>query len=141
MTSHPSEIIHVNPVKHMPIIVQKYGGSSVSNVQRIKAVAARIVKAKRRGNKVVVVVSAMADTTDDLSALARQISADPPRREMDMLLTTGERISMALLAMAIHASGRKGGLLHRVAGGHHHRLQPHPGEDTGNKAGTLERFP
>ncbi len=91
----------------MPIIVQKYGGSSVSNVQRIKAVAARIVRAKRRGNKVVVVVSAMADTTDDLTALARQVSADPPRREMDMLLTTGERISMALLAMAIYAQGEK----------------------------------
>jgi aspartate kinase len=91
----------------MPIIVQKYGGSSVSNVQRIKAVAARIVRAKRQGNKVVVVVSAMADTTDDLTALARQISADPPRREMDMLLTTGERISMALLAMAIHELGEK----------------------------------
>jgi aspartate kinase len=91
----------------VPIIVQKYGGSSVSNVQRIKAVAARIVRTKRRGNKVVVVVSAMADTTDDLTALARQISNDPPRREMDMLLTTGERISMALLAMAIHALGEK----------------------------------
>ncbi|MDQ7798822.1 MAG: aspartate kinase [Candidatus Edwardsbacteria bacterium] len=91
----------------MPIIVQKYGGSSVSNVRRIKAVAARIVRAKRRGNKVVVVVSAMADTTDDLTALARQISSDPPRREMDMLLTTGERISMALLAMAIYELGEK----------------------------------
>jgi len=77
----------------------------VANAQRIKNVARRIVKTAKSGNQVVVVVSAMADTTDDLLTLARQITANPPRRELDMLLTAGERISMSLLSMAIHNLG------------------------------------
>ncbi|HEU0132765.1 MAG TPA: aspartate kinase [Mycobacteriales bacterium] len=85
----------------MALLVQKYGGSSVADAERIKRVAERIVQAKRAGDDVVVVVSAMGDTTDDLIDLARQVSPLPPGRELDMLLTAGERISMALLAMAI----------------------------------------
>ncbi|MDC0678392.1 MULTISPECIES: aspartate kinase [Sorangium] len=91
-----------------PIIVQKYGGSSVADVDRIGKVAERVVAAKRAGNDVVVVVSAMGKTTDGLLALARQAAsaaADPPRRELDMLLSTGERVSMALLSIAIQARG------------------------------------
>jgi aspartate kinase len=83
------------------LIVQKYGGSSVQDAERVKRVAERIVATKRAGNEVVVVVSAMGDTTDELLDLAQQISPVPPPRELDMLLTSGERISMALLAMAI----------------------------------------
>ena len=85
----------------MALVVQKYGGSSVADAERIKRVAERIVEAKRSGDDVVVVVSAMGDTTDDLISLAQQVSPLPGGREMDMLLTSGERISMALLAMAI----------------------------------------
>ena len=85
----------------MPLVVQKYGGTSVGDASRIRRVAERVVAARLAGNDVVVVVSAMGDSTDDLIALARRVSPDPPPREMDMLLTAGERISMALLAMAI----------------------------------------
>jgi aspartate kinase len=85
--------------------VQKYGGSSVADAERIKRVAERIVAARKAGNEVVVVVSAMGDTTDELIDLAHQVSPLPPGRELDMLLTAGERISMALLAMAIHNLG------------------------------------
>jgi aspartate kinase len=85
----------------MALVVQKYGGSSVGDAERIKRVAGRIVDARRAGNDVVVVVSAMGDTTDELMDLAQQVSPLPPPRELDMLLTSGERISMALLAMAI----------------------------------------
>jgi aspartate kinase len=85
--------------------VQKYGGSSVADAERIKRVAERIVATKRAGNDVVVVVSAMGDTTDELIDLARQIVPVPAGREFDMLLTAGERISMALLAMAISTQG------------------------------------
>ncbi|MDQ1709471.1 MAG: aspartate kinase, partial [Frankiaceae bacterium] len=85
----------------MALVVQKYGGSSVANADRINRVAERNVATKREGNDVVVVVSAMGDTTDELIALANQVSPLPPPREMDMLLTSGERISMAVLAMAI----------------------------------------
>lgn len=87
------------------IIVQKYGGSSVANVKKIKNVARRIVNTKRKGNDVVVVVSAPGDTTDELIELANKISKLPSRREMDMLLSTGEQMSVALLAMAIHEMG------------------------------------
>jgi aspartate kinase len=83
------------------LVVQKYGGSSVADADGIKRVATRIVDTKRAGHDVVVVVSAMGDTTDDLRDLAQQVSPLPPPRELDMLLTAGERISMALLAMAI----------------------------------------
>jgi aspartate kinase len=87
----------------MSIIVQKYGGSSVSDVARIKKVADRVAAAKAAGKDVVVVVSAMGDTTDDLLKLAAQVTDSPARRELDMLLTAGERISMALLSMALNA--------------------------------------
>jgi len=83
------------------LVVQKYGGSSVTDAESIKRVARRIVETRKAGNEVCVVVSAMGDTTDDLLDLAQQVSPLPPGREMDMLLTAGERISMALLAMAI----------------------------------------
>src|ERR1700754_1715300 len=87
------------------LVVQKYGGSSVSDAERIKRVAERIVANRKAGDDVVVVVSAMGDTTDELMELANQVSPLPPGRELDMLLTSGERISMALLAMAIHNLG------------------------------------
>jgi len=87
------------------LVVQKYGGSSVADAERIKRVAERIVATRRAGNDVVVVVSAMGDTTDELIDLAKQIVPVPAGREFDMLLTAGERISMALLAMAIHSLG------------------------------------
>ncbi|WP_210508540.1 aspartate kinase [Naasia sp. SYSU D00057] len=89
----------------MSLIVQKYGGSSVSDAESIKRVAKRIVATRRAGNDVVVAVSAMGDTTDDLLDLAHQVAPIPEPRELDMLLTAGERISMALLAMAIENLG------------------------------------
>jgi aspartate kinase len=89
------------------LVVQKYGGSSVADAERIKRVAERIVATRRSGNDVVVVVSAMGDTTDELIDLAEQIVPVPSGREFDMLLTAGERISMALLAMAINSLGYK----------------------------------
>jgi aspartate kinase len=89
----------------MPIVVQKYGGSSVADVTRIQQVAERIMRTKAAGYDVAVVVSAMGDTTDELLALARKVSANPDRRELDMLLSAGERISMALLSMAIRERG------------------------------------
>ena len=89
----------------MALIVQKYGGSSVADAERIKRVSDRIVATRKAGNDVVVVVSAMGDTTDKLLDLAHQVTPLPPGRELDMLLTAGERISMALLAMAIHNLG------------------------------------
>jgi len=91
----------------MPIVVQKYGGSSVADVERLRRVAARIVDTARSGKQVCVVVSAMGDTTDELIGLARKLSAAPPRREMDMLVSCGERISMALLSMAIAELGQE----------------------------------
>jgi aspartate kinase len=89
------------------LVVQKYGGSSVSDAVRIRAVAQRIVATRAAGNDVCVVVSAMGDSTDELLDLAQQISAEPPGRELDMLLTAGERISMALLAIAIAELGHE----------------------------------
>ncbi len=91
----------------MALIVQKYGGSSVADAESIKRVAKRISEARKAGHDVVVVVSAMGDTTDELIDLARQITPIPPSREMDILLTAGERISMSLLAMAINNLGVK----------------------------------
>jgi aspartate kinase len=87
------------------LIVQKYGGTSVANAERIFNVARRVIKAYESGNSVVVVVSAQGDTTDDLIAKAAQINENPSKREMDMLLSTGEQISIALLAMAIEKLG------------------------------------
>ncbi|NLO89854.1 MAG: aspartate kinase [Clostridia bacterium] len=89
----------------MGIVVQKYGGTSVGDPEKIKRVAKRIVEYRKAGNMVVAVVSAMGDTTDKLIELAKQITDAPPDREMDMLLSTGEQISIALLAMAIKSMG------------------------------------
>lgn len=91
----------------MALIVQKYGGSSVADTDSIKRVARRIIETKRKGNDVAVVVSAMGDTTDELIDQANEIDTQPPARELDMLMTAGERISMSLLAMAIHAQGER----------------------------------
>ncbi|MCZ1008526.1 MULTISPECIES: aspartate kinase [Streptomyces] len=91
----------------MGLVVQKYGGSSVADAEGIKRVAKRVVEAKKNGNQVVVVVSAMGDTTDELIDLAQEVSPIPSGREFDMLLTAGERISMALLAMAIKNLGHE----------------------------------
>lgn len=89
------------------LVVQKYGGTSVANIERIKAVAERVVKAARQGNKVAVVVSAMAGETDKLINLAHDISPNPSEREMDLLLSSGERVTSALTAIAIEALGQK----------------------------------
>src|SRR6202047_2432262 len=89
----------------MSIVVQKYGGSSVADAQKLKKVAERVMQTSASGHAVVVVVSAMGDTTDELLALAKAISPNPDRRELDMLLSAGERISMALLSMAIRELG------------------------------------
>lgn len=91
----------------MALIVQKFGGSSVADAEKIKHVAARVIQAQLDGNQVCVVVSAMGDTTDELIDLAESVSSNPTGREMDVLLTAGERISMSLLAMAIIEQGGK----------------------------------
>ena len=87
------------------VVVQKYGGSSVADLDKIKAVAARIVATRDAGHQVVAVVSAMGNTTNELLGLARQLSPAPGRRELDMLISVGERISMALLSMAVNDLG------------------------------------
>jgi len=89
----------------MALLVQKFGGTSVGSVERIQAVARRIAACKDEGNDLVIVVSAMGHTTDELTAKARAISGNPPQREMDMLLATGEQVSIALLSMALHELG------------------------------------
>ncbi|HET7226984.1 MAG TPA: aspartate kinase, partial [Candidatus Eisenbacteria bacterium] len=89
----------------MPVLVQKYGGTSVDGPERIRAVAARIARSRAAGHALVVVVSAMGQTTDELLRLAHEVSPAPDRRELDMLLTTGERVAMALLAMALRDAG------------------------------------
>ncbi len=89
----------------MNVVVQKFGGSSVADVEKVRQVASRVAEARRSGRRVCVVVSAMGKTTDELLALARRVSPSPARRELDMLLTAGERISMALLAMALEEQG------------------------------------
>ncbi len=91
----------------MALYVQKYGGSSVADADCIKAVARRILRTRQAGHEVVVVVSAMGDATDELIALAKHVTANPDAREMDMLLATGEQVSVALLAMALHELGAK----------------------------------
>jgi aspartate kinase len=91
----------------MPLVVQKYGGSSVADAEKIKNVARRIIKTAEAGSKVVVVVSAMGDTTDDLIELANKINPAPNDREMDVLLSTGEIVSSTLLAMALHSMGKE----------------------------------
>ena len=89
----------------MALVVTKFGGSSVATVERIKNVAARLVRRHNAGNQVVCVVSAMGDNTDHLLDLAHAVNPDPPAREMDMLLSTGEQVSVAVLAMAVQALG------------------------------------
>ncbi|MFW6206043.1 MAG: aspartate kinase, partial [Gemmatimonadota bacterium] len=92
----------------MALIVQKYGGTSVGDPERVRSVADRICRARQAGHDLVVVVSAMGGTTDELTALAHEISAAPERRhprELDMLLTAGERVAMALVAMAVREAG------------------------------------
>src|SRR3954463_2358862 len=91
----------------MPLIVQKFGGSSVANPEKILRAARRAIRAQQEGSQVVMVVSAMGDTTDDLLELAAKITDRPPAREMDMLLSTGEQVSVALMAIAIHSLGNK----------------------------------
>lgn len=91
----------------MPLIVQKFGGSSVADAEKIRAAARKAIRTQQQGNQVVMVVSAMGDTTDNLIDLANQVSERPSAREMDMLLSTGEQVSVALMAMAIHSLGAK----------------------------------
>jgi len=91
----------------MPLIVQKFGGTSVATPEKIQAAARKAIRAQNEGNQVVVVVSAMGHQTDHLIELARQVNAEPPAREMDMLLSTGEQVSVALMAMAIHKFDKK----------------------------------
>ncbi|MFN9852394.1 MAG: aspartate kinase, partial [Planctomycetota bacterium] len=89
----------------MPLIVQKFGGTSVATPEKIQSAARKAIRAQQEGNQVVVVVSAMGHETDHLIDLAKQINDEPPAREMDMLLSTGEQVSVALMAMAIHRFG------------------------------------
>src|ERR1700710_1775300 len=105
--AHYTELWTTDPPQELRVslIVQKYGGSSVADAESIKRVAKRIVETRKAGNEVVVVVSAMGDTTDELMDLANEVVPAPSGRELDMLLTAGERISMALLAMAIKSLG------------------------------------
>ena len=91
----------------MRLVVQKFGGTSLKNAERIMAAARKAIRAKQEGSQVIVVVSARGDTTDELIELAREISEQPPAREMDMLLSTGEQISIALMAMAIQSLGER----------------------------------
>src|SRR5436190_19295588 len=91
----------------MSLIVQKFGGTSVANAEKIRVAARRAIRAQQNGNQVVMVVSAMGHQTDHLVDLAKQITEDPPGREIDMLLSTGEQVSVALMAMAIHSLGAK----------------------------------
>ena len=89
----------------MSLIVQKYGGTSVANPESLKIVAEKIINAKKEDNQVVVVVSAMGSSTDELISLANELSEEPSPREMDMLLSAGERITMSLLAMHLNSLG------------------------------------
>lgn len=91
----------------MPLIVQKFGGTSLATSEKIHRAARKAIRAKLEGYRVVLVVSAMGKTTDQLVELAREVCADPPKRELDMLLTTGEQVSIALMAMAIDAAGHQ----------------------------------
>src|SRR4030095_6758507 len=113
----------------MPIVVQKYGGTSVGDTHRIRGVADRIVRAREQGQDVVVVVSAMGETTDDLLDKASDITPVPEPRELDMLLTAGERIAMSLLAIAVNARGCRRAFYTRSPGADithtPHRDDPH----------------
>ncbi|MCH8150688.1 MAG: aspartate kinase, partial [Planctomycetes bacterium] len=91
----------------MSLVVQKFGGTSLATAEKIHRAARRAIRAKRDGMRVVLVVSAMGSSTDDLISLAQQVSSNPPKRELDMLLTTGEQVSIALMAMAISSAGHE----------------------------------
>ena len=104
------------------LVVQKYGGSSLADADRIRHVARRIARERATGSGLVVVVSAMGDTTDHCIELAARITDEPDPREMDLLLATGEHMSGTLVAMALHALGRAGDLADRRPGRHPHRL-------------------
>ena len=91
----------------MPLVVQKFGGTSVADPEKILAAARKAIRAQQDGTKVVVVVSAMGKNTDHLVSLASKVNDEPPAREMDMLLSTGEQVSVALMAMAVHSLGHK----------------------------------
>ena len=91
----------------MSLIVQKYGGSSAADVEKVKAIARRVIATKEKGNQVVVVISAMGDTTDDLLSLAHQFTSEPDERELDVLLSTGEIVSSSLLAIAVNSMGHE----------------------------------
>src|SRR6201997_415935 len=99
--------VDVKEAVPLSLVVQKFGGSSVANATRIMAAARKAIRAKQAGCQVIVVVSARGDTTDELIELANELTDSPPAREMDMLLSTGEQISIALMAMAIQALGEK----------------------------------
>ena len=111
------------------LLVQKFGGTSVADPDRIRAVADHVARTRRAGDDVVVVVSAMGKSTDDLLRLAHDVAEHPDGRELDMLLTAGERISMALVCMAVEDLGVPGDVVHRLAGGHRHRHRAQPGQD------------
>jgi aspartate kinase len=98
-------ILKLGEAFSVQIVVQKFGGSSIAEPELIKNVAQRVVQTKEKGNKVVVVVSAMGDTTDELLELVNRITSSPCSRELDMLLSTGEQISIALMVMAINELG------------------------------------
>ena len=111
-------------------VVMKFGGSSVADPAKIQHVARRLVEAKQRGLRVVGTVSAMGKTTDGLIDLAHQVSPTPNAREFDMLLSTGERIACALVAMAIHDLGQEALSLTGSQAGHPHRRRAHEGQDS-----------
>ena len=103
----PSPVANGAPRRYysgMPLVVQKFGGTSLATAEKIHRAARRAIRAKLQGHRVVLVVSAMGQTTDELLALSRAVCSDPPKRELDMLLTTGEQVSIALMAMAIDAA-------------------------------------
>ncbi len=106
------------------LVVQKYGGSSLADADRIRHVARRIARERAAGSDLVVVVSAMGDTTDHLLELAARITDEPDPREMDLLLATGEHMSGTLVAMALQSLGRAGHLADGRPGGHPHRSSP-----------------
>jgi aspartokinase len=109
----------------MALIVQKYGGTSVGSAERIKNVAKRIAKAREAGHDVVVVVSAMSGETNRLVALAHEMQDFPDPREMDVVFSTGEQVTIGLLAMALKKHRRAGQELHRLASGGENRHRPH----------------
>ena len=110
----------------MALLVQKFGGTSVGSVDRIKAVAERVRHSRGSGHELVVVVSAMGKTTDELTRLAYTVSPEPPRRELDMLLASGEQVSIALLSMALQELGVPSVSMTGHQGGHRDRRCPRP---------------